>query len=496
MLFNSLQFLVFLPVVLVVCRILPQKVRYLWLLAASYYFYMCWNAKYALLILGSTVVTYLCSLALSGIRSRGGVHAVRNAKRCRLVSLLLNFGVLFVFKYYLFACETIVKVVELFGGNFTPRAFDVLLPVGISFYTLQAVGYTIDVYRGTIPVEKNFFRYALFVSFFPQLVAGPIERSGNLLHQLEGELKPTFEDVKNGLIIMLWGYFMKLVLADRIVRFVDTVYAAPREYPGWFLIVGTFLFSIQIYCDFYGYSTIAMGAARMLGIRLMENFQAPFLSENFAEVWRCWHISLSSWLRDYLYIPLGGSRKGKVRKYVNLLITFSVSGLWHGANWNYVFWGFINGLYQVVDSLLRPVTDTVTRVLHLHPTRLPNRVIKVLFTKFCFDLSLIFFRTKTLGDAFYILGSYLTPRNAEIFTNGALYECGLTSAQFIEFCVFLLILFLADLAKKCRFSIHEHIEQSAAWVQVAVIVVAILVILTFGVYGPGFNAANFIYFQF
>lgn len=317
MLFNSIQFLVFLPVVLIIYYILPDKIKYIWLLASSYYFYMCWNIQYALLILFSTAVTYFCAILLEKFKSMkyDKKTLILRKKICVALSCILNLGVLFFFKYFDFAFENLNRIlVYVFNFQFSKPQFDVLLPVGISFYTFQAIGYTIDVYRGQIYAEKNFFRYALFVSFFPQLVAGPIERSKNLLKQLAVPAKLEFDNLRDGLLLMLWGFFLKVVLADRIAIFVDTVYGGIEQYVGYYFIVATLLFAIQIYCDFSGYSVIAMGAAKMLGINLMINFDAPYLSKTTSEFWRRWHISLSSWFKDYLYIPLGGGYERKQEK--------------------------------------------------------------------------------------------------------------------------------------------------------------------------------------
>ena len=310
MLFNSIEFLIFFPIVICVYFILPKKFKQLWLLIASYYFYMCWNAKYALLLLFSTVVTFCSGLMLEKAKH---IEAGEKDKKKILNaivagSFILNLAVLFFFKYTNFALQAL--------SGFLSRAlyiyidvpvFDIVLPVGISFYTFQALSYTMDVYRNEIYAEKNFIRYALFVSFFPQLVAGPIERSKNLLKQLNVPKKFCFENFREGLLLMLWGYFLKVVIADRIAVFVDTVYNDYATYAGWYLIIATMLFAVQIYCDFYGYSSIAVGAAKVLGIKLMENFNAPYFSATVSQFWRNWHISLTSWFRDYLYIPLGGN---------------------------------------------------------------------------------------------------------------------------------------------------------------------------------------------
>ena len=346
MLFNSTQFLIFFPIVIILYFFIPKKVRYFWLLAASYYFYMCWNAKYALLILASTIITYISGLLIDWCKKKAWTETkmVRAKKLCVAFSFVLNLGILVYFKYTNFLLASLTTLFESININLVMPSYDILLPVGISFYTFQALSYTVDVYRGDIYAEKNFFRYALFVSFFPQLVAGPIERSKNLLKQLATPSKLEFINVREGVLLMLWGYFLKVVVADRIAIYVDTVYGNPAAYPGMYLLIAAILFSIQIYCDFYGYSVIAMGAARILGYQLMDNFNAPFLSTSVSELWARWHVSLSSWFRDYLYIPLGGSRKGRLRKYINIMIVFLVSGLWHGASWHFVIWGCLNGM--------------------------------------------------------------------------------------------------------------------------------------------------------
>jgi D-alanyl-lipoteichoic acid acyltransferase DltB (MBOAT superfamily) len=341
MLFNSAQFLIFFPIVTLVYFVIPEKIRYIWLLLSSYYFYMCWNAEYALLILTTTVITYFSGILIEKIKKSDAGEAGKTRKKKMVVSLsvVCNLAILFYFKYTNFALAVMGDIFSRVNIQMNIPQFDVILPVGISFYTFQALSYTMDVYRDDIYAEKNFFRYALFVSFFPQLVAGPIERSKNLLKQLAVPKKFDFDMAREGLLLMLWGYFLKMVLADRIAIFVDTVYGEPETYAGYYLILATVFFAFQIYCDFAGYSTIAMGAAKILGINLMGNFDAPYLSVSVAEFWRKWHISLTSWFKDYLYIPLGGSRKGKVRKYVNKMIVFLVSGLWHGASFAYVIWG-------------------------------------------------------------------------------------------------------------------------------------------------------------
>ena len=272
MLFNSINFMIFFPIVVLIYFIIPDKVKYIWLLAASYFFYMCWNAKYIILIFASTVITYVSGLLIDKVKDTDYKILTQNGLKKVIVfgSVIINLSILFYFKYINFAVEIITRVLAKTNVSVNIPVFDVILPVGISFYTFQALSYTIDVYRGDIYAEKNFLRYALFVSFFPQLVAGPIERSRNLLKQLAVPKKFSFENVREGLLLMLWGFFLKIVLADRIAIFVDTVYANYTTYSGMYVVVATVLFAVQIYCDFFGYSTIAMGTAKVLGVDLME----------------------------------------------------------------------------------------------------------------------------------------------------------------------------------------------------------------------------------
>lgn len=490
MLFNSAHFIVFFPIVILVYYVLPQRGRYLWLLAASYYFYMSWNPKYIVLLLFSTAVTYASGRLLA---------AAKNTTRRKLIvaaSFILNLGVLFYFKYVGMAADILVRVLGKLHIYLTIPSFDVVLPVGISFFTFQALSYTVDVYRGEIYAEKNFFRYALYVSFFPQLVAGPIERSKNLLKQLAVPKTFEFERAREGIFLMLWGYFLKLVLADRIAIVVNTVYNNHTEYQGWYFIVATVLFAFQIYCDFAGYSTIAIGAAKILGVRLMENFDAPYTAQSVAEFWRRWHISLTSWFRDYLYIPLGGNRKGKLRKNANRLIVFLASGLWHGASIHFVVWGGINGLYQIIGETLMPVRECLIRLFRLNPDSFGFRLYRTLVTFVLVDLSWVYFRAEGFRAANTIVRSMVTAKNPWVLFDGSLYTLGLDGPNFRLMIVSIFILLAADIAKRCGITIREKIIEQDYLFRWVFIACAVVFILLFGVWGPGYSAANFIYFQF
>jgi len=490
MLFNSLNFLIFLPIVMLIYFLVPKKASKYWLLVASYYFYMNWNAKYALLLLASTTVTYV-----------GGLLIERQSKKSvqKLIvslSLVINLGILFFFKYFFFGAGILTRILSMAHINMNVPEFDIILPVGISFYVFQALGYTIDVYRKDISAEKNFFKYALFVSFFPQLVAGPIERSSKLLPQLDERKKFSFEAAEKGLMLMLWGFFLKIVLADRIAIFVDSVYGDTANYPGFFIVVATILFGIQIYCDFYGYSIIAVGAAKMIGIDLMENFNAPYLATSVAGFWKGWHISLTTWFRDYLYIPLGGNKKGKFRTQLNKMIVFLVSGLWHGASFSYVIWGGLNGLYQVIGSLLRPVKEKLCRVFRINRELIVNKIICGIVTFALVDFSWLFFRAKDTASAFSVLKAMVSVNNINILYDKSLFGCGLNKWNFLFMLFCIAILLFADICKKKGYVIHRTLLAQKGWLKCIIIAAVVVFLLTFGKYGPAYDANSFIYFQF
>ena len=344
MLFNSMAYGIFLPIVFTIYWLLPNKYRWILLLISSYYFYMSWNPKYIVLIFGTTFVSYLAGRLIEHYESK-------KAKKAVLVgALVICLGVLGIFKYFNFFVDSFVAILSKFAIQLHPVTLRLLLPVGISFYTFQTIGYMVDVYRGKVPAEKHFGIYATFISFFPQLVAGPIERTSNLLPQIMKEKKFDYEEASYGLKLMAWGFFKKLVLADGLAVFVDAAYREMERATGLDWLVVFFFFQIQVYCDFSGYSDIAIGTAKLFDIKLMKNFNSPFFSTSVREMWARWHISLGTWFRDYVYVPLGGSRCSKARRDFNLITTFLLSGLWHGAKWNCVIWGGLNGLVQVLEE--------------------------------------------------------------------------------------------------------------------------------------------------
>lgn len=493
MLFNSIEFIVFFPVVVVLYFAIPRKVRYIWLLAASYFFYMCWNAKYAVLLFYSTAVTYGSGLLID--KCDREERPEKWKKLFVALSFTLNLLLLFLFKYFDFAVENINFILEKCGLAIRAPQFDLLLPVGISFYIFQALSYTMDVYRKEIYVERNFLKYALFVSFFPQLVAGPIERSKNLLKQISRDNVFSYENLRRGLLIMLWGYFQKIVIADRIGLLVDTVYGNVGEYQAGSYLLASVLFAVQIYCDFSGYSLIAVGAAKVMGFQLMENFDCPYFAKSVAEFWRRWHISLTSWFRDYLYIPLGGNRKGTVRKYINIMIVFLVSGLWHGAQWTYVVWGGLNGLFQVIGSILMPLRKKAEKLYGGKEKSFGRRLLKIFVTFILVDLTWIFFRANTMQDALHIIKSILISGPGSLL-DIPLYELGLSQKQFHLLVFSMLILLAADWMKYKKIPVLDKILDQELWFRWSVYITGIMFVLVFGIWGNAYDAQAFVYFQF
>ena len=486
MLFNSMQFVIFFPIAVLLYFLIPHKFRYLWLLLISYYYYMCWNPKYALLLLLSTFITYV-----SGIIIGKNSLSLTSKKWCVGISFFLNLVILFFFKYFSFVLESVENLCSRFDISYSKPAFDILLPVGISFYIFQALSYTMDVYRKEIPPERNFLKYALFVSFFPQLVAGPIERSKNLLNQFDEKHYFEYNRVRDGLIKMLWGFFLKLVIAGRLAITVDLIYGNYADCTGYQLVLGTFAFALQIYCDFASYSIIAIGSAKVMGFSLMENFKQPFFADSCGDLWRRWHISLNTWFRDYLYIPLGGSRKGKARKYVNLMIVFLTSGLWHGANWTYVIWGGLSGLFQILGAELSGVRKWLMKIMHMNPNGKLRKGLSILSTFCLFNFSLIFFRSNTVNDAFRIVTKIFTDFQFHSILTTSFFNLGLGVQNFLFLAFALIILFIVDYQKETGNALAKLTSKKwyIRWGFYYLMIGSILLSANLG-------SAEFIYFQF
>ena len=495
--FNSINFMIFFPVVLALYFVIPKALRQIWLLAASYYFYMSWNARYALLIAASTLITYVSGIAIERYRDSG-----RTGRRLTVLfsCLGINLGILLFFKYGNFLIASLDRGLELLHMGSVDQRFYFLLPVGISFYTFQALGYTIDVYRGDVRAETNLIRYALFVSFFPQLVAGPIERSKNLLSQMQNiaEIKLwNARRVTSGTILMIWGFFVKMVIADRAAVLVNTVFDNYRMYGSTELVLAAVFFALQIYCDFGSYSLIAIGAAKIMGFELMENFNTPYFACSIRDFWSRWHISLSTWFRDYLYIPLGGNRRGRVRKSVNIMIVFLASGLWHGADWSYVVWGGIHGAYQVIGDYLASFREKCIRKLRVNTACFSWKFLQTAVTFVLVVFAWIFFRADSIGDALqYIRRIWVRPTPWVLF-NGEIFTLGLDRPEMNILFVAICMLGLVDLVRyRKKMTLDVFLMQQNLWFRGGIMIGLVVLIFVCGKYGVGFDPKQFIYFQF
>jgi D-alanyl-lipoteichoic acid acyltransferase DltB (MBOAT superfamily) len=395
MLFNTIEFLLFLPLVVMLYYLTPQRYRWALLLIASYYFYMSWKVEYIFLIIISTLVDYWCGLRMSAEEDK------QNRKPYLIFSLISNLGLLFSFKYFNFVAGNLNELFASFSLPTDIPLMKALLPVGISFYTFQTLSYSIDVYKGEQKAEKHLGQFALYVSYFPQLVAGPIERFSRLNPQLKEEHPFTYDNLSNGLRLMLYGFFIKMVIADNLSIIVDKIYEAPQTFHSWDILLGLFCYSFQIYGDFFGYSIIAIGTAKIMGVDLMDNFKTPYLAKNIGEFWQRWHISLSTWFRDYIYYPLGGNRSSKLRWSYNILVVFIVSGIWHGANWTFILWGTLYGFVYLVEK-------NVNELFRLKEDHAPFSVMHILLalkTFIAVTLIWVFFRSQSFTEAMQIFSS-------------------------------------------------------------------------------------------
>ena len=475
MLFNSYQFLVFFPIVTLVYFLIPRKIRWAWLLVMSYYFYMNWHAEYALLMAASTVVTWVAALAVTRFKE------VRTRKIILALGIIANVGMLGYFKYTGFFLDILQRISNFLHLQWQAPKVSILLPVGISFFVFQALGYMIDVYRGKTEVERNIFKYALFVSFFPQLVAGPIERSGNLLRQVSEPHDFDAKRVRDGLLIMMLGFFEKVVIADRACVYADAIFNNWIAASGKQIALATVVFSIQDLGDFGGYSHIAIGAAWVLGIKLMTNFRQPYFAISVKDFWARWHVSLGSWFRDYIYFPLGGGRVSPRRKAFNTMVVYTVSGLWHGAALKYVAWGMLNGALQVVEGFF-PVPKIKHPRLH--------RIWDTARTDFLIAITMLIFRANSMGGAVGMLGRIVTDWNAQPL------DTGFTVLQAVFLSVCIVILFTFEVIHEKKMTVTQLTDRFPFPVRGALYLLAVMTIVIFGVWGPGYSAQAFIYFQF
>ena len=395
MLFNSIGFIIFLPIVFTLYwSFKDSKYKNIILLIASYYFYACWNWKFLFLLIFSTALDYYTGIKISESKE------VKSKQFWLTLSILINVGFLGFFKYYNFFVSSFVEAISHIGIHINTWTLKVILPVGISFYTFHGLSYVIDIYRGKVKPVRNFVDYSVFVSFFPLLVAGPIERATHLLPQIQSKRTFNFNNAADGLRQMLWGFFKKIVIADQCASYTTAIFNNQHAYSGSDLLMGALFFSFQIYCDFSGYSDIALGTARLFGLELLRNFAFPYFSRDVAEFWRRWHISLSSWFRDYLYIPLGGSKGSTWNKIRNVLIVFVVSGFWHGANWTFIFWGLLNAIFIMPSIIFKTNRNNLDIVAEDRNFPSLKELISMGITFSLIAFAWIFFRSQNLTDAF------------------------------------------------------------------------------------------------
>jgi alginate O-acetyltransferase complex protein AlgI len=538
MLFNSYKFFIFFIVVVGAFFAMPQRFRWLFLLIASYFYYMCWDPKYALLIMTTTIIVYGTALLMHN-------RSTRAKKMYVALSVVSNLSILFLFKYFNFFNNSLKELFGAIGVPYAVPALSLLLPIGISFYTFQALSYTIDVYRGTREPERNFGIFALYVSFFPVLLSGPIERSTTLLPQFYEEKKFDYSRVTDGLKLMAWGFFQKLVIADRLGQYVNVVYGDPQSFKGLPLLLGTYLFVIQVYCDFSGYTDVAIGSAQVMGFRLTPNFRRPYFASSLGELWRRWHISLISWFRDYVYIPLGGNRVSTWRRYINMIIVFTLSGLWHGAQWTFVIWGSMNGVMLIISRMTRRARDWIRETVFGGVARIPatayfvmaaalaavavlggitgvmsgtgpriatgvigflllalgvirtrdavyaslienlKKLWMIMATFHLFVLGAVFFRSKSVADAWYILTHFPG-------TNVGALKLNFDYIQISLMLLLVLILNAIHFIQEQRGSIRGLLRSQPAWIRWILYICLCSSILMLGVRGT----QQFIYFRF
>lgn len=470
--FISGSFLLFLLVTLIVYYCIPGKGQWIWLLLSGMFFYCFASPKLVVFVLVSALTSYLWAARFS-------------SSRCLYLAVLI-FNAALLLGLKLAASGTPIS------ARLGLDRFAWLLPVGISFYTLQIIAYMTDVRRGKCEAEKNFFRYLLFVTYFPQIIQGPISRFDRLGKELYRPHKFDYAMFVGGFELMLWGYFQKLVVADRANIMVNRLFGEYPDYPGMYVVVAIVLYSLQLYADFNGCVCIVRGASEMFGIRLADNFERPYFSGSVQEFWRRWHMTLGGWLRDYIYIPLGGNRKGRVRKYFNIFMVFFVSGIWHGIGGTFFCWGLLQALYQIVGNLLMPVRDFFVKLLHVDREAFSHKLFKVLCTFWMIAFSWLFFRASNLTQSFAMIKSMFATFNPWILWDQSLYMLGL-DAKNVWMLIFGAITMLVVEILQSKMSLRGQFAKQGIVFRYGVLYIAIFVILIFGIYGPGYDAAQFIY---
>ena len=487
MLFNSIEFMIFFPIVTLLYFLLPHKFRWAMLLTASCIFYMFFIPVYILILAVTIIIDYFAGIWIE--ESQG-----KRKKLYLIISIVSTCLVLIVFKYFNFFNGSFASIAKFLNLNYPIEMLNIILPIGLSFHTFQSLSYVIEVYRGHQKAERHFGIYSLYVMFYPQLVAGPIERPQNLLHQFREEHKFEYERVTNGLKLIAWGLFKKIVIADRLSIFVNKVYGNPTEFDGIVLIIATVFFAFQIYCDFSGYSDIAIGSSQVMGFKLMDNFKRPYFSKNISEFWKRWHISLSTWFKDYLYISLGGNRVAKWRWQFNLFFTFTISGLWHGANWTYIIWGALNGFYLVFAIWTKEMREKIASYIPLFKYKKVRKIwqVGITFSLICF--AWIFFRAKNVSEAFYII-THLTSGMENILSIKYIVESiamvGVSKSEFIISIAVILFMEFIHLIQR-HYKIRHMLAEKPVWIRWSIYFMVVYGTILFGIFGKN----DFIYFQF
>lgn len=490
MLFNSLDFFIFFPIVTVGYFLIPARWRWIWLLVASCIFYMAFIPVYILVLAATIIVDYIA-----------GIQIDKATGRKRKLWLIFSVGstclILFIFKYFNFFNSNLERVAAFFHLNYSVSAINLILPIGLSFHTFQSLSYVMEVYYGRYKSEKHFGIYALYVMFYPQLVAGPIERPQHLLPQFRKIFDFDYRRVADGLKLMVWGMFKKVVIADRLALLVNTVYNKPFGYDGPVLVLATIFFAFQIYCDFSGYSDIAIGSAQVMGFKLVDNFNRPYFSKSIGEFWRRWNISLSTWFRDYVYIPLGGNRVSKALWSRNIMVTFLASGLWHGANWTYIVWGGLNGLYLLCEEFIYEVKKKLFKRAEHKKHTLLSQLPQVIITFLLVCFAWIFFRAATMADALYIVkhmfkgwGNIFSIEGLHIMTS-APHSLGLDKREFVVAIVAIGIMEFVHFMQR-HGQIRHMLAKQNFFIRWAVYFILVNSIFIFGATGE----RQFIYFQF
>lgn len=485
--FFSFKFLAFLIIVFIIYYLLPQQLKKIWLLITSYVFYASWSLKYTLVLCLITAVSYTTPLLMT--------RMTKGRRVCLSVGVILSLAILLLFKFWNFWAEGL-KTIFGISDPATGGIISIAAPIGLSFFVLTAIGYMVDVHREKIEPERNIIRYALFIAFFPNIMSGPIERGRNLLKQIQSDIAFDYDTVKHGLLLMLWGYFLKLLIANRAAVIVDAAFASYSEQTGFTMLFAVVLYGIQLYADFAGYSCIAIGIAETFGYHLITNFRQPYFAQDIKDFWSRWHISLSTWLRDYVYISLGGNRKGKIRQYLNLFTTFLVSGIWHGNGWTYMIWGCIHGFYQIISKLIYPLKKAFLEKTRIKTDCFSYRLFHAIPNFIIVDFAWLFFRASSVTEGLNIIKQIAGNFQLQASLKNKLFLAGYDKQMFMILLLELFIMLVVDLAHESKISIMAWLNRQNKLFRWLFYVTAILMLAIGIIRDYGLDASTFIYTRF